>query len=68
MEMKKNDIYTVEITDVGTQGEGIGKADGHTLFVKDAVVGDVARVKIMKAKKNYAYARLEKVLTPSPFV
>ncbi len=65
--MKKNDIYTVEITDVGTQGEGIGKADGHTLFVKDAVVGDVARVRIMKAKKNYAYARLEKVLTPSPF-
>ena len=65
--MKKNDIYTVEITDVGMQGEGIGKADGHTLFVKDAVVGDVARVKIMKAKKNYAYARLEKVLTPSPF-
>lgn len=65
--MKKNDIYTVEITDMGTQGEGIGKTDGHTLFVKDAVVGDVARVKIVKAKKNYAYARLEKVLKPSPF-
>lgn len=63
----KNDRVTITIEDIGMDGEGIGKADGYTLFVKDAVVGDVAEVKIMKAKKNYAYARLEKVITPSPF-
>ncbi|MDE5893324.1 MAG: 23S rRNA (uracil(1939)-C(5))-methyltransferase RlmD, partial [Acetatifactor sp.] len=38
-----------------------------TLFVKDAVVGDVVEARITKAKKQYAYARLEKVLTSSPF-
>lgn len=67
MEYKKNDIVTVTIEDMGQDGEGIGKADGYTLFVKDAVIGDVAEVLIMKVKKNYAYARLRKVVTPSSF-
>ena len=65
MEIKKNDILTVEITDTGIEGEGIGKTDGFILFVKDAVIGDTVQVKVMKAKKNYA--KLEKVLVPSPF-
>ena len=52
---------------MGTEGEGIGKVDGFTLFVKDAVIGDTVQVKIMKSKKHYAYARLEKVIIPSPF-
>lgn len=63
----KNDLVTVTIEDIGTDGEGIGKVDGFTLFVKDAVVGDVVEARITKAKKQYAYARLEKVLTSSPF-
>ena len=64
---KKDDRLTVTITDLGGEGEGIGKVDGYTLFIKDAVIGDVVEAKIMKAKKNYAYARLEKVITPSSF-
>ena len=66
-EYQKNDLVTVTIDDIGTDGEGIGKVDGFTLFVKDAVPGDVVTAKIMKSKKSYAYARLEKVETPSPF-
>ena len=67
MTYKKDDRLTIEITDTGVDGEGIGKIDGYTLFVKDAVIGDTVEAKIMKAKKNYAYARLEKVVMPSPF-
>ncbi len=67
MEFKKNDYLTVKIEDISSEGEGIGKVDGFTLFVKDTVIGDVAEVKIMKAKKSYAYARLEKLITPSPY-
>lgn len=63
--MKKNDLTTVTIEDMGVGGEGIGKVDGYTLFVKDAVIGDVAEVKVMKAKKHYGYARLMKILQPS---
>ena len=67
MEYKKNDHVTVQINDIGSEGEGIGKVDGFTLFVKDAVIGDIVEAKITKCKKQYAYARLEKVITPSPF-
>ena len=51
MEYRKNDIVTLEIVDCGTDGEGIGKADGFTVFVKDAVIGDTITAKIMKAKR-----------------
>lgn len=67
MEYKKNSKLEVTITDLGVNGEGIGKVDGYTLFVKDAVVGDTVVALITKPKKNYAYARCEKVLVPSPF-
>ena len=52
-DMQKNDIATVTIEDIGVNGEGIGKVDGYTLFIKDAVIGDRVEVKVMKAKKNY---------------
>ncbi len=64
---KKNDIVTIMIEDIGNDGEGIGKADGYILFVKDAVIGDMVEARITKCKKNYGYARVEKVITPSPF-
>ena len=67
MEFQKNETVSVRIEDIGTEGEGIGKVEGFTLFVKDAVPGDTVLAKILKCKKNYAYARLEKVETPSPF-
>ena len=63
MEYRKNDIVTLKIEDCGIDGEGIGKADGFTVFVKDAVIGDTVRAKIMKAKKNYGYGRLEEIIT-----
>ena len=64
---KKNDIVTVNIEDIGNDGEGIGRADGYTLFIKDAVIGDTVKAQITKCGKNYGYARVEKVVTPSPF-
>ena len=63
--MQKNEVVKVKIEDIGVGGEGIGKVDGYTLFIKDAIIGDVVEAKVMKAKKNYGYARLMKVLTPS---
>ena len=63
--MKKDEIYQVIIEDMSHSGEGIGKVNGFPLFVKDAIIGDEVEVKVMKAKKNYAFARLMKVITPS---
>ena len=61
----KNQIVELWIEDIGTEGEGIGKVDGFPLFVKDTVIGDVARVKAIKVKKNYGYGRLMEVGSPS---
>lgn len=67
MAFQKNDLVTVTIEDIGSEGEGIGRAEGFTLFVKDAVLGDTVLARIVKPKKTYAYARLEELLKASPF-
>lgn len=65
MEFTKNQLLELEITDISETGEGIGHVDGYTLFVKDAYLGDYVKVKLMKAKKNYGFARLEEIIKPS---
>ncbi|MBQ9609624.1 MAG: 23S rRNA (uracil(1939)-C(5))-methyltransferase RlmD [Lachnospiraceae bacterium] len=65
--MNKNEEYTVTIEDIGSEGEGIGHIDGITCFVKDTVVKDEVKVKIIKVKKNYVYGRLMEIITPSPY-
>ena len=61
MSLEKNQEYEITIEDIGNEGEGIGRIDGMAVFVKDAVPGDVARIRIIKAKKNYAYGRLMEI-------
>ncbi len=65
MNFTKNQIITLEIIDVSHDGEGIGKVDGFTFFVKDTIPGDRVTAKVMKTKKSYGYARLETILEPS---
>lgn len=67
MNLTKNQECIVEIEDLGSEGEGIGKVEGYPLFIKDALIGDVVRVLVMKAKKNYGYARVLEIITPSPY-
>jgi 23S rRNA (uracil1939-C5)-methyltransferase len=65
MNINKNDIFTITIEDMGIEGEGIGKVEGFTWFIKDAVIGDVIEAKAVKLKKNYGYAKLLNILKPS---
>ena len=64
---KKNDLVVLEITDLTEEGQGVGKCDGLVFFVKGSVMGDVVEAKILKVKKNYAYAKVEKLLEASPY-
>lgn len=66
-QFKKDDVLKLQIEDMGVDGEGIGKVENVTFFVKDAVVGDVVTAKVMKMKKNYGYARLLEIVEPSPY-
>lgn len=65
MVCKKNDEFILDIEDLGIDGEGIGKIGGYTLFVKDTLIGDRVRAKVMKTKKNYGYAKLLEIIKPS---
>ena len=62
---KKNDIIETKIADISHDGEGIGKVDGYPFFIKDTVIGDRILARVTKVKKNYGYARVEKILNPS---
>ena len=62
----KNATVTVTIEDISDTGEGIGHVDGFTLFVSRAVPGDTVNARILKAKKTYAIAKAEEIITPAP--
>ena len=65
--LQKNDLITLEIIDLTEEGQGVGKKDGLVFFVKDSVMGDKVEARILKVKKNYAYAKVEKLLEASPY-
>lgn len=65
MKYSKDDLVVVEIIDMSSEGEGIGKADGFPFFIKDSIIGDIVKAKVVKVKKNYAYARLVEIIEPS---
>ena len=62
----KNQIITLTIGDITDTGEGIGHADGITVFVNRAIPGDVCSVRILKAKKTYAIGKVEELLEAAP--
>ena len=64
--MKKDDIITLTIEDLSSDGLGVGKCDGMAFFVKDAIIGDTVEAKVMKMKRTYGYARLLRILQESP--
>ncbi|WP_141506274.1 23S rRNA (uracil(1939)-C(5))-methyltransferase RlmD [Paenibacillus luteus] len=63
---QKNEEVTVDIIGLTHDGEGVGRADGFTLFIQGALPGERVRAKVIKTKKQYGYARLEELLQASP--
>ena len=66
--MQKNDLITLSITEINNLGAGVGKhVDGRVVFVHGAVTGDTIEARVIKINKNFLVARLERILTPSPW-
>ncbi len=64
--MVKNEKFQIKITDLSSNGEGIGKTkEGYTIFVKGAVIGDEIEGFLMKAKKTYGFGKMTNILCPS---
>jgi len=64
MEYRKNDEIELQITDLGTEGEGIGKTGAFTWFIKDAIPGDKIKAVVTKVGKTYGFARLKEITVP----
>lgn len=63
---EKGDIVQLTITDLGSEGQGIGRADGLAVFVKGAVPGDVVNAALVTVKKNYAIGQMREIIQSSP--
>ena len=63
--MNKNDIFTLDITDVTAEGFGVGRFEGMAVFVPFTAVGDKVKVAAVKVKPRYAYGRMLEILSPS---
>lgn len=63
--MDKNQIVTLEITDITSEGNGVGRLDGMAVFIPETAVGDIIEARIVKVLKNYAYGKVEKIVKPS---
>lgn len=65
-EIKKNAVFTVTVEGYTHEGDGVAHIDGRVVFIKGALSGEQCEIKILKDGKNIVYARLEKLLAPSP--
>lgn len=63
--VEKNKDYEIYIDSFGNMGEGIGKINNFTVFVKGAVKGERAKIKIVKVNKNFAFGKLLEVIEKS---
>ena len=66
MNLTKNAIVEGEITGYASDGMGVCRLEGQVVFVAQGVRGDKCRLRVVKALKNKAYARIEALLEPSP--
>ena len=64
--MQKNEEIIIDITDITDEGSGVGRYEGMAVFVPMTAVGDRVRAKLLKVKKNCAYAKAEEILVASP--
>jgi 23S rRNA (uracil1939-C5)-methyltransferase len=64
--VSKNDEVVIDIIGMNHDGEGVGRAEGYTLFVPGALPGEKTRVKVLKTKKQFGYAKLMDIVQASP--
>ena len=58
--MDKNQIVTLEITDITSEGNGVGRADGMAVFIPETAVGDIIEARIVKVLKNMPMEKWKK--------
>lgn len=65
MQVKKGQLFELDILDIAFGGKGLARIDGMVVFVDQTVAGDRVLARIVRKKKQYAEARVETLLSPS---
>jgi 23S rRNA (uracil1939-C5)-methyltransferase len=63
----KNRNYTVDISGLTSEGMGVARIEGFTVFVEGALTAEQAEIRIVKVLKNYAFGKLLRILKVSPY-
>ena len=58
-------IENIEIIDTASKGKSVAKHDGRAIFVQGGVPGDICDITVLKRRKKYWEARIEKIHTYS---
>jgi len=66
MAVKKGQLLDLKITNMAFGGKGLARTNGFTVFVDGAVPLDFVIARITKKKKQYAEARVDTLIEPSP--
>lgn len=62
----KNAILELEITDMDYEGLGIAHYEDYTIFVRDALVGEIVKVRVEKVSKSIAFGKAILHIKKSP--
>ena len=65
--VEKNKEYEFRVESVTSEGMGVSHIDGFCVFISGTVDGDVVKALVLKVKTGYAYAKVTKIITPSPY-
>lgn len=63
--MEKNETVVAIAESLGSNGEGVVRAGGITIFVPYLLPGEKAEIKILKRKGNIAYGKITELLAPA---
>lgn len=66
LQLQQGKLVQLEITDLNSSGEGVGRSGGQVIFVPNTVTGDRAVVRLTEVKSQYACGKLVQLLEASP--
>lgn len=64
---EKKLIQNVHVIDIAEEGKGVGKAEDLVIFIDKAIPGDVVDIELTRKKKNFAEAKIQRLVTPSAY-
>ena len=65
--VEKNQNYIVDITGLSSEGLGVAKVEGFTIFIEGAAAGEQVEIKAVKLQKSFGYGKLLRILKESPY-